>query len=74
MDNHHDGPAEVGAPMDHMAHEKTYEAFLAAAKWGTVVIVALLIAMAGGFFGGLGLIGGLVLFIILNIAGVFLLR
>lgn len=57
-----------------MAHEKTYEFFLIAAKWGTMSIVALLIAMAGGFFGGLGLLGGLILFIILNIAGVFLLR
>jgi len=74
MDDHHTGPVETGAPMDHMAHERTYEFFLAAAKWGTMSIVALLIAMAGGFFGGLGLIGGLVLFIILNIIGVFLLR
>ncbi|MNL89589.1 Bacterial aa3 type cytochrome c oxidase subunit IV [compost metagenome] len=57
-----------------MAHEQTYESFLAAAKWGAMTIAALLIAMAGGFFGGLGLIGGLVLFIILNIIGVFLLR
>jgi hypothetical protein len=74
MDDHHNGPVETGAPMDHMAHEQTYEAFLAAAKWGTMTIVALLIAMAGGFYGGLGLIGGLVLFLILNVIGVFLLR
>ncbi|MBB4346694.1 aa3-type cytochrome c oxidase subunit IV [Aliirhizobium cellulosilyticum] len=74
MDDHHNGPVEIGAPMDHMAHEQTYESFLAAAKWGTMTIAALLIAMAGGFFGGLGLIGGLVLFVILNIIGVFLLR
>lgn len=74
MDDHHSGPAELGAPMDYAAHEKTYEFFLAAAKWGTMSIVVLMIAMAGGFYGGLGLIGGLVLFIILNIAGVALLK
>jgi hypothetical protein len=73
MDDHHSGPAELGAPMDYAAHEKTYEFFLTAAKWGTMSIVVLMIAMAAGFYGGLGLLGGLVLFIILNIAGVFLL-
>jgi hypothetical protein len=33
-----------------------------------------MIAMAAGFFGGTGLIGSFILFIVLNIAGVFLLR
>jgi hypothetical protein len=74
MDDHHGGPVETGAPMDYVEHEKTYEAFLAAAKWGTMVTVVLLIAMAAGFFAGAGLLGSLILFIVLNIAGVFLLR
>jgi hypothetical protein len=40
------GPAETGAAMDYSEHEKTYALFLAGAKYGTIVIVALLIAMA----------------------------
>jgi hypothetical protein len=74
MDDHHGGPLETGASMDYAEHEKTYEGFLAAAKWGTMVTVVLLIAMAAGFFAGAGLIGSFILFIVLNIAGVFLLR
>jgi hypothetical protein len=73
MDNH-SGPVETGAPMDYAEHEKTYEKFLAAAKWGSIHLVALLIAMAAGFFGGVGLFGGLVVFLVLAVAGVFLLR
>jgi hypothetical protein len=78
MDDHHatgqSGPVELGATMDYREHEKTYEKFLAGAKWGTMSIVVLMIAMAAGFFGGAGLLGGLILFIVLNVAGVFLLR
>ncbi|WJH42133.1 aa3-type cytochrome c oxidase subunit IV [Aliirhizobium terrae] len=74
MDDHHSGPAEVGAAMDYSEHEKTYELFLAGAKWGTMSIIVLMIAMAAGFYGGAGLIGSLIVFIVLNIAGVFLLR
>lgn len=74
MDNHQSGPVETGASMDYVEHEKTYDMFIAAAKWGTMVIVILMIAMAAGFFGGAGFIGSLALFIILNVAGVFLLR
>jgi hypothetical protein len=74
MDNHQSGPVETGAPMDYAEHEKTYEMFLAASKWGTMVLVVLMIAMAAGFFGGAGFIGSLLVFIVLNVAGVFLLR
>ncbi len=74
MDNHQGGPVEMGASMDYAEHEKTYNMFLVGAKWGTMVIVVLLIAMAAGFFAGAGIIGSLLVFIILNIAGVFLLR
>ncbi|MEN3147780.1 aa3-type cytochrome c oxidase subunit IV [Neorhizobium sp. IRAMC:178] len=74
MDNHHSGPVETGASMDYAEHDRTYNAFIAGAKWGTMVIVILMIAMAAGFFGGAGFIGSLLVFIILNIAGVFLLR
>ncbi len=56
---------ENGAEMDYEAHEKTYEAFINLFKWGTIGSVALMIAMAIGFFGGGGLIGGTLAFVIL---------
>ncbi|SMF06288.1 aa3 type cytochrome c oxidase subunit IV [Xaviernesmea oryzae] len=74
MDNHHSGPVETGASMDYAEHEKTYDMFIAGAKWGTMIIVVLMIAMAAGFFGGAGFIGSLILFIVLTVAGAFLLR
>ena len=45
MDNHQSGPVETGAPMDYSEHEKTYEMFLACAKWGTVHLVALMLSL-----------------------------
>lgn len=74
MDDHHTGPIETGAPMNYAEHEKTYEKFIAASKWGTMALVVLMIAMAAGFFTTAGLLGGLVIFLVLNVAGVFLLR
>ena len=74
MAKHHSGPVEMGAPMDYAEHEKTYNYFLSATKYGTMFCVALLIAMAAGFFTTMGLIGSVVLFILLNVAGFFFLR
>jgi hypothetical protein len=74
MAEHHTGPAETGAPMDYREHEKTYNMFLAGAKYGTVLIGVLLIAMAAGFFGHAGLLGGFLIFVILSVVGIFLVR
>jgi hypothetical protein len=74
MAEHHSGPVETGAPMDYREHESTYKLFLGAAKYGTLLIVALLIAMAAGFMGHAGLLGGLLIFIVLSVIGAFLLR
>lgn len=74
MAEHHSGPAELGAPMDYAEHEKTYSFFLSAAKFGTIFCVALLIAMAAGFFTSAGFFTALVLFILLNVAGFVFLR
>ncbi|KQV66214.1 aa3-type cytochrome c oxidase subunit IV [Rhizobium sp. Root1220] len=74
MAEHHTGPAEVGAQMDYKEHEHTYNMFLAAAKYGTLFLVALLFGMAAGFFAGAGLLGGLVVLLIIFIAGLVLLR
>lgn len=68
------GPIELGAPMDYSEHEKTYGFFLSAAKYGTMFVVTLLIAMAIGFFTGAGFITALIALVFLNIAGVVLLR
>lgn len=74
MAEHHTGPIEMGAPMDYPEHEKTYDLFIAGAKYGTLICVALLIAMAAGFFTSAGFFSAFLLFIILNVAGFFLLR
>lgn len=74
MDDHHSGPVETGAPMNYAEHEKTYDMFIAGAKWGTAILVALLIGMAAGFFTAAGFLGGLIVFIVLSIAGIILLR
>ncbi|OWV89541.1 cytochrome-c oxidase [Rhizobium sp. R635] len=74
MAEHHTGPVETGAPMDYKEHEQTYNMFIAGTKYGTMLLVALLLAMTAGFFGGAGLLGGLFVFIILLAAGIFLLR
>ncbi|MEL6947209.1 MAG: aa3-type cytochrome c oxidase subunit IV [Pseudomonadota bacterium] len=57
-----------GAPMDYPEHEKTYSFFLLLTKWGVIGNVALLIAMAVGFFMGGGLIGGTLVFLVLLVA------
>ena len=74
MAEHNTGPAETGAPMDYKEHEKTYNIFLASARVGSAIIAALLIAMAAGFFGHAGFLGGVLIFIVLSIASVILLR
>lgn len=68
------GPLETGADMDYAEHEKTYSMFLALAKWGTLVCAALLIAMAFGFFTSAGFFSATILFILICVAGGFLLR
>jgi Bacterial aa3 type cytochrome c oxidase subunit IV len=65
MAEHHDtAPAELGAPMDYNEHEKTYDLFIALSKWGAVVCIALVAAMAFGFFAG-GFFSATILFILI---------
>ena len=73
-DNTPTGPLEMGAEMDYREHENTYSMFLTLAKYGTLVCVALLIAMTAGFFWGFGFISAAVLFVLLCAVGGFLLR
>lgn len=69
------GPLEMGANMDYAEHEKTYSMFLTLAKYSTLVCVALLIAMAFGFFvSSAGFFSSLILFILICAVGGYLLR
>ena len=67
------GPLEMGAKMDYAEHERTYNMFLGLTKWGALACVALLAAMAFGFFAG-GFASATILFILICIVGAFLLR
>ena len=73
MSEHHSGPVELGAKMEYSEHEKTYNGFLLASKYGTMLVCMLMIAMAVGFFTTGGFFGGLLVFIILSAAGFFIL-
>lgn len=58
------GPLELGAEMDYSEHDKTYDIFIVGSKYGTLICVALLVAMAAGFYASAGFIGGIAIFII----------
>lgn len=73
MSEHHSGPVELGAKMEYSEHEKTYNGFLLASKYGTMLVCMLMIAMAIGFFTTGGFFGGLLVFLILSAAGFFIL-
>jgi hypothetical protein len=68
------GPVEVGAQMDYEEHEKTYSLFLQLAKYGSLHVIALLIAMAFAFFTDAGFFSGLILFAVITIAGILFIR
>ncbi|MEO1747548.1 MAG: aa3-type cytochrome c oxidase subunit IV [Pseudomonadota bacterium] len=67
-DQKNSGPDNV---MDYDEHERTYDMFLQGSKLLTMITVALLIAMAFGFFAGGGLLGGALAFIVLAVIGYF---
>lgn len=73
-DNTPTGPIELGAQMDYAEHEKTYSMFIMLSKYGTLGCVALMIAMAFGFFTPAGFFSGVVLFLVLCGVGGYLLR
>lgn len=72
------GPVELGGEMDYAEHDRTYNGFLALAKYGTLFCVALLIAMAFFFFatsgGVINLLFSTVLMLLVIIVGAFALR
>ena len=69
------GPVELGAEMDYAEHQKTYQGFLTLAKFGSLIVAALLISIAFGFFiPTAGFFSATVLFMFICAAGYFLLR
>lgn len=64
-DNSPTGPVETGAQMDYPEHEKTYKTFVALAKYCTLACVALLAAMAFGFFTTAGFFSATILFVVI---------
>lgn len=71
-DHSQHGPLETGAPMDYQQADATYRWFLAGTKYGVIFCVALMAAMAFGFFVG-GWFSGTLLFFLLFAAGAFIL-
>ncbi len=67
------GTAEMGmgAPMDYPEHERTYSGFTKLVKWGIIVLSALMISMAFAFFAA-GWFSGVILFVLIIAAAVFL--
>lgn len=74
MAEHASGPVETGAAMDYSEHDKTYHMFLNGAKYGTLVLSALMIAMAVLFFSGAGFFASFLVFVFVCIAGAYILR
>lgn len=68
------GSVELGAQMDYAEHEKTYSLFLGITKYVTLFTVAVLIAMAFGFFTAAGFISSTILFVLICVIGAYLLR
>ena len=65
---------ELGAEMDYGEHRRTYNMFMNATKYGTAIVVALLVAMAIGFFVAGSFIGGIVVFVGAALAAIWFLR
>lgn len=68
------GPVEMGAEMDYPEHQKTYRTFVGLAKYGTLHALAVLIAMAFGFFTTAGFFSAFIVFILVSAIGIYILR
>lgn len=68
---------EMSQPADEAdfsEHAKTYNMFVNGAKYGTVLLIALMVAMAAGLIGPFGFIGSLIVFIVISALGFVILR
>ncbi|AJY46113.1 aa3-type cytochrome c oxidase subunit IV [Martelella endophytica] len=69
--------AETSKPVDEAdfsEHAKTYNFFVAGTKYGTLHVIALMVAMAAGLVGPFGFFGALIIFILINAIGIYILR
>ena len=61
-----------GAPMDYHEHERTYSGFLWLVKYGTIAVIAILVAMLMGLIVGAGVImsvlSALIFFVVAHFA------
>jgi len=64
--------AEKASGMDYAEHLRTYENFLWLTKWTVAFVLAIMVGMLAGFFGGMGLAGGILVFVVLMIVSFFL--
>ncbi|MET3601191.1 aa3-type cytochrome c oxidase subunit IV [Martelella mangrovi] len=60
--------------VDYAEHANTYKLFLSGAKYGTVLVAALLVAMAAGLVGPFGFVSSLIIFILISAIGIYILR
>jgi hypothetical protein len=67
----HEEHGNHGSAMDYAEHERTYAWFLWLTKWSIIFLVALMLAMAVGFFTNGGWVGGTLLLVILMIVSFF---
>lgn len=68
---------EMSQPADEAdfsEHAHTYKLFVNGAKYGTVHLIALMVAMAAGLLGPFGFIGSLIIFIVISAIGYLVLR
>lgn len=68
------GPVELGANMDYPEHERTYHGFTLLAKYGSLFCVAVIVAMAFGFFTTAGFFSATILCLLILGVGGYLLR
>jgi hypothetical protein len=62
------GPAELGAPMDYVEHERTYEGFLNLTKVTILATIVTLVALALFAFGSGGFWLGVLLLLMMMVA------
>ena len=72
MAEHGDDRDDAPPAMDYAEHERTFALFMTITKWGTIATVAVLVAMAFGFFAGAGLFGGILVFVLLMVVAWFI--
>jgi len=60
--------------MDYREHRRTYQGFLWLVKYGTIAVIAILIAMLVGLIAGGGVISSVFAMVVFFVAASFMLR